>query len=380
MSIKLNRINRIITLIPNRFPTEKAYGVTVSETMNASLSLGYSSEVWCTSDEILFKNNFLVKKILPNFRTSQYPLLEKLLFQWSRFLFLVKSIRSLPDCDSIVIWTRDPIISVCVAIARRNLNICLELHHAPTPTDKAIFVSLTQLITLKPEKFKIFTLTDRLSEELSPTFSMYHSGLIHMAAPPEFFNVNKDETNKNQIVLGYVGKAFSSGNSNQLEKFLQLFQSVEDSFPNLKLELIGIESEHIPNLLSTIDDKLVRSGRIEIVGHLSRAHVQARLQKIDIGVVPYTSSKYNDFRFPIKIVEYAASGCALLLCDTENLKSLVGNHGTYFKHEDRISFCRALSDLIENRGKLRSAQQLARIWANDFTYLRRVNVVLEAFL
>lgn len=348
--------------------------------MDASLSLGYASEIWCTSDGVTFRDSFHVKKISSTFRTSHNPLLEKFSFQWSRLLFLLKSIKNLPDCDSIIVWTRDPVIGICVAIVRRSLNVCLELHHAPTRLEEAIFGTLNKIANLKPHKFKIFTLTDRLSRELNSTFSTFHSGLIHMAAPPDLFTLDKAKRFEDEIVLGYVGKAFSSGNDNHLEKFVRLFQSVAEDFPNLRLELIGIESEHISHLSRAIDEKLVSSGRIEIVGHLSRAQVQERLEKIDIGIVPYISSKYNDFRFPIKIVEYAAAGCALLLCDTVNLKSIVGKHGRYFNHEEKESFSRALSDLAENREKLICAQELARTWAYDFTYARRVETVVEAFL
>ena len=128
-----------------------------------------------------------------------------------------------------------------------------------------------------------------------------------------------------------------------------------------------------------VDSSLLNSSRIEIVGHLSRDQLKERLQRIAIGIVPYASSSYNDFRFPIKIVEYAAAECALLLSNTANLRLIVGNAGTYFELQSQESFHASLVELTEGAASLRSAQKRARIWAQEFTYEKRIETVLDKF-
>ncbi len=372
-------IRRIITLLPIRFPTDKAYGVTVAETMKAASTLGYQAEVWCTSDVASVQEGFMVKRITSNFRGSKNRFAERFFFEWNRLLFIVKVVYKMPNSESILIWCRDPVLSLCIAFVRRRVKVCLELHHPPSQLDTTIFRAIVAFMSVDQDTFKIFTLTNKLSKNLHTCFRPFFAGSIHMAAPKTFFSLSKVDADDNQLVLGYVGKAYSSGNDNKLGDLISLFQQEAKNFPQLKLELLGIEKEFGNELLHLVDSSLLNSSRIEIVGHLSRDQLKERLQRIAIGIVPYASTSYNDFRFPIKIVEYAAAECALLLSDTANLRLIVGNAGTYFELSSQESFHAALVELTEGAVSLRSAQKRARIWAQEFTYEKRIETVLDKF-
>ncbi len=372
-------IRRIITLLPIRFPTEKAYGVTIAETMNAASALGYQAEVWCTTDVSPIQETFVVKRIARNFRESKNKSVERLFFEFNRLIFILKVVHQLPNSESILVWCRDPVLSLFISLVRKRVKVCLELHHPPSHLDTTVFRAIVPFMSVDQDSFKIFTLTNKLSENLHRCFVPFFAGSIHMAAPKTFFDLSKVDAVDDQVVLGYVGKAFSSGNDNKLADLISLFQNEARNFPQLKLEILGIEKEFRNELLRLVDTSLLDSSRIEIVGHLSRNQLRERLQRIAIGIVPYASTKYNDFRFPIKIVEYAAAECALLLSNTANLRLIVGNAGTYFELSSQESFHASLVELTESATILRSAQKRARIWAQEFTYEKRIETVLDKF-
>jgi hypothetical protein len=200
-----------------------------------------------------------------------------------------------------------------------------------------------------------------------------------MASPPEFYTSKRTPDSGNSITIALIGKATSSGNSNQLELIIGMLLTELSDFARLKLLIAGIEDSHIEKFKLLIPSDLLDSGRVVILGHLSRAQVLESLMKVDIGIVPYLSNKYNDFRFPIKVVEFASTSCALLASRTVSLEAILGESAMYFDLNRPDSLRNCLNELSNDLAQLEKYKGLARKWSLDYTYEKRVKIVLSSF-
>ena len=200
-----------------------------------------------------------------------------------------------------------------------------------------------------------------------------------MASPPEFYNSKKIPTSDKSITIALIGKATSSGNSNQLELIIGMLLNQISFLPKFKLFIAGIEESHIEKFKSMIPSELLESGRVLVLGHLSRSQVLESLMKVDVGIIPYLSNKYNDFRFPIKVVEFASTSCALLANRTVSLEAILGENAMYFDLNRPETLRNSLKELSNDPKKLEEYKALAKKWSLDYTYEKRVKVVMSSF-
>ena len=370
--------NKIIFVVPNRMPTEKAYGVTILETAKATINLGIQAEIWCTSNSNQELDTDLIKIKYQEFRKSTFKILEFIFFQINRFRFLNKCISQFPERE-IIVWTRDVLGMILILRKTTQVKIALELHHPIGTLDRCIVKFFSNLIGNSGKRVRVFTLSEVLKSRLQPVLKDKFGGLIHMAAPNEFFESNPKEFSKPIITVGYIGKAQSSGISNNLDEILGQLVIELEKFGNLYLKMVGIEDGLRESLLKRVPEYLIENQRVKIIGHVSRDEVLNYLADIDIGLVPYISNAYNDYRFPIKIVEYGSMRCALLFNDSWNLRSLIGSNGVPYQHDSQETLHSALLKLISEPGCLNYYKTSAFEWAKKFTYSRRVEIVLDSF-
>jgi glycosyltransferase involved in cell wall biosynthesis len=364
--------------VPSRFPTEKAYGVTIGESAKAALGMGVHAEIWCSTPADFDHIDSNVKSIQESMNVSTNKIFEMIIFQLSRAKFIFRSIKLMPQRD-VCIWTRDVLAALLILRFRPNLRIALELHHPLGMTDKVFLKLNSHLLKRTQSNLSVFTLTEILKKRLPNNLRAFFKSTIHMAAPGDFFESMKPKNSNGKIVLGYVGKAFSSGEDNQIDLVLKLLIKEIELFPNLYLRIIGIERNKIDQLISMVPKHLLEIRRVSIVGHVSRMEILENLREIDIGLVPYISNEYNDYRFPIKMVEYASLGCVLLVSDTKSFRNLVGENGIFVDLKSTDSLHLNLSALIHDADKLNRYGKLAYLWAKRFTYEERVKIVLNSF-
>jgi hypothetical protein len=200
-----------------------------------------------------------------------------------------------------------------------------------------------------------------------------------MASPPEFYISKRTPAPDDSITIALIGKATSSGNSNQLELVIGMLVTELRHFAEIKLLVAGIEESHIESLRSLIPSEFLESGRVVVLGHLSRDQILDSLVKVDIGIIPYLSNKYNDFRFPIKVVEFASTSCALLASRTDALETILGSNAMYFDLNQPDSLRNCLNELSNDVAQLDKYKELARKWSLDYTYEKRVKIVLSSF-
>ena len=374
-------ISKVILLVPNRMPTEKAYGVTISETQKAFRLLDIECQIWCTSSSksISLVNGEIYRTLTRNFKSPRFRIFEKSSFQWTRLKFLCLALIRIDNNASTLVWTRDSIAALLVLRFKKNTRVALELHHPVGRMDSLIIKCLFPALNKTSQNFRVFLLTPALRNSIPKKLADSFSSVIHMASPPEFYTSKRTPNPDNSITIALIGKATSSGNSNQLELIIGMLLTELRGFARLKLLIAGIEDSHINKFKSMIPSELLDSGRVVLSGHLSRAQVLGSLMKVDIGIVPYLSNKYNDFRFPIKVVEFASTSCALLASRTDSLEAILGENAMYFDLNRPDSLRNCLNELSNGRAQLEKYKILAKKWSLDYTYENRVKIVLSSF-
>ena len=303
-------MGELIYLLPLRYPTEKAYGVTIGNTLSCISNQFHSTQIWCDSN--INKDCYgidLVPIKLPKinriFRIPGSRLSEALNFYFRLMIFAGKTrnqFKLRPPGN--YIWTRHPLTLIFIYNSRKTSKILLEFHQTPNFLDRLLtrrFIAAKSVL--------IIGITEKSIEELHELFPNGQIVKAEMGVPEDNLS-NPDIPLPNGIKIGYVGKSTSSGNDNNLNLLVEGFSLLK--FPEVILEFVGIEPEKKEELLAMARSLKIPDKKITFVDHVPHNHVGKKIAELSIGVLPYQWNEYNSHRFPIKLVEYSAAGLWIL--------------------------------------------------------------------
>ena len=213
---------KFIFALSSRYPTEKAYGVTVGRTAEALRVVGNEVEI-CSPKTSDLSVDFLGNQI----RKFPKGFVSKLLLKysdrsrncnviWQVYFGLRVGLRYRKQ--DVYLCFRDTYSALLSNLCNiRSMHI-LELHHFPNGTKKRI---LQFLATRK--NFRLVFISEDLKIRCAKLFDVGDAAVIQMAVPSEFL-IDSLETRKkgtkNSII--FVGKEQSNGNDNGLLKFIDL--------------------------------------------------------------------------------------------------------------------------------------------------------------
>jgi hypothetical protein len=98
---------------------------------------------------------------------------------------------------------------------------------------------------------------------------------------------------------------------------------------------------------------------------------------LDIGVIPYGDTDYNNERFPIKLIEYAAARVPILISDIQSHRDIAPEKVATFFRPTATHFATKVESLFENSVETTEKNENAYAWAKSFTYKNRVLRVIE---
>ena len=371
---------KTLFLTPDRYPTEKAYGVTTGNTMRAIAQLGIEIEIWNRDNSGFDEFGNPLVRLGKKSGTNQRRLYKIAFLGISRWVYLFDQFRFSFNCVSrlrdeprnAVVWTRFPLVGFVASFAPKANFVIIELHHQPN------FVSRTFLRVirnLKPVEVAVISQTAKLQ------FEALHLGIptliLEMSVPEEFM-----QRAKHPLVLPakicYLGKSKSSGKSNNLEFLLSAFSQMKVDTQN-RIEFTGVESQEIESLVAYSDKLQIARNTIKFVQHMPHQKVNDYLNGISVGLVPYEMNKYNAARVPIKILEYAAKGIWILAPEsfTRNLQLPPGVVLTY-KDGNSTDLASKLDTLILEIESNQNRNSVAIEFAKMHTYESRARkLILE---
>jgi glycosyltransferase involved in cell wall biosynthesis len=161
---------------------------------------------------------------------------------------------------------------------------------------------------------------------------------------PNFVNLAEvPERTRKHIFRDRVKVAFASGLTNYHghTAFLDALSKRKQECFQLEIKIIGAGDnlEKCKRIVSQnkMDDL------VKFTGNLSREDMLTELINSDIGIVPLWNTRLHRARFPLKILDYLASGCTLVASEVGSVKS-VFRHG----HNALLSRPGDMQGLIDN--------------------------------
>ena len=374
-----NRVSKVIFAVNTSYPTQKAYGVTIGRSAEAMNELGFETEIWSAyfegKDEFGNEVKALFGRKTIAFINYIYSHSEKLAFLIQSLLSLLLTLnRLMQSRGSYLLWSRDLPTVVLAAYLRKSSFHLLEIHH---PLKKYYVKILDRVI--KKANFEVGFISENLRRSNLSIYKRQKSFLLPMAAPKEFYSPLNAKVFPEILSVCYVGKGFSSGHENGLKEVLASIKECQEKNLKLQFKFIGIEEEYQRVLKQMKNNYEISDDYLEFVGHVNHSNIPDIMRDFDLGLVPYSSNPYNDSRFPIKLVEYCASGVIPVISNTSNHKALIGSDAAiFYDAESRDSVCKTLGRISFDYD-LNSIRKNGQEWAKQYTYQRRVVSALIQF-
>ena len=361
-------------LLTARYPSEKAYSVTTKETARAANGAGYQTLIYAPTtvnqNDVVDISSIPIT-ILTKLMGRTPQIIDKTLFTLRRIMSALKfrSITKGSD-DSLIVWTRDPLAGIFI---RKSQQLVLELHYIPSMLDSGFCRVLNRRRNLL-----ICTLTNSHRAKIKKLFLNHQIVLTPMAVNQDFFITHNKSQLKQKVA--FLGKGWSSGHDNKLGCIIQELATYKrENKEELRFTFLGIEEKYRTQLEREIQYLDLKRKNIEFIPHVPHESIPSYLNEIAIGLIPYHETKYNNQRFPIKALEYAAAGISILATDTSINREILSDEFCYFYTPtipgDLSSALRAMMD--DTQGRLGKVEK-AREWASKHSYLNRINVVLDS--
>lgn len=367
-----------------RFPTEKAYGVTINQTIRALRAYGHTVDI-LTPESIKNDLSNLLARLHIKQRVNEicFKIIFKI-FLLNRTMFLIyrmffafiarKKITSTPQ----VTWIRDPIVSLFMK-NRDKTTIVLEVHQKMSDLD--YFVTRH---VLKNTNMILAPISKALKEELELQFTKTTNLQIidcPMGVPDEFLSYPQQKNLKKstEFRIGYVGGFYSNGVDQDILQTIRCIQKVSSNrFPKIThLRLIGIE----PKIIENIEDILQKSSKlvIETYPRVNQTDLLLLLDDVDIFILPYPEGEFFRNRFPLKALEYAALRRPILVTRTLSHKNIFNDDEVWFYEPGNCSsFAKTVFDLLHNAKSQNQKINKAYKKAQLHSYTKRIERIIEA--
>ena len=364
----LSQSKNIFFIIPSRYPTEKAYGVTTEYTALALKNLGHNVTIICSykeknqnTDLPIFAINSLIIRLLTSKRIIKFKRF-RFLFFLVIFAFRIRII--LPKSNNII-WCRDIMLAMMLSVFTKNQIVC-EIHRVPSLFERILLLFLNNKTNVL-----LCPITNKLKSKLN--LKGPRCTTAPMAVNSSELELLKNSRKYKQKIISYIGHIHQVGNFLDTNLINNAATLINRNHPEWRINIIGITvDEFQKNLTSKLANNL------DFYGQITRQEVLKALNISRIGLLIYPDSKWFKDNFPIKIVEYAAGGLGIVASDTESHRAILGEDlCVYFKPDSHYNLADAVIKLIENSEFLDFISINSQNWAQNFTYEMRAKKIID---
>lgn len=368
---------KLIFLLPLRYPTEKAYGVTIGNTFSKIKKNLFDCRIWCDTESLTDSYGNTLEAIkLPKIHPKLFGLSRKvsgLIIYFLRLVvFAIKSAIKICKLNKeIYLWTRHPLTLIFSFNSEKVTKLIIEFHHSPNLIDKC----LTRIYA-NTKKVFIICITDQSLNEINILFPKVPAMKAEMAVPDQY--IVKSSMNLPKKIIGsYIGKGSSSGHDNNID-FIIDGLSYLDSNLDFEFRFIGLEPEYKIKLIQKCELLNLSKEKIIFIDHAPHEAIAGMLSELSIGVIPYRWNEYNSHRYPIKLVEYAASGL-WILSDSEFAEGLKLDEklAKRYKSGDPKDFAVQLFCLFQQISSTKLRNLHAIEFAENHTYSIRASNIIK---
>jgi glycosyltransferase involved in cell wall biosynthesis len=141
------------------------------------------------------------------------------------------------------------------------------------------------------------------------------------------------------------------------------------TLPGLRIRLIGGGEARIAQLRARAGSA---GATLDFAGHIPHGRVAAELARACIAVLPNRADPDSAFTSPIKLFEYMAAGCALVVSDLPSLREVLGqDDAVWTAPGDAASLASAIRVLAEDPQRARRLGARVREKARSYTWAAR---------
>lgn len=139
--------------------------------------------------------------------------------------------------------------------------------------------------------------------------------------------------------------------------------------PGDRITLIGGDDESVDALRGKVPDG---GAEVELLGHLPHAEGVRRLGAACIAVLPNRAGSVSEFTSPLKLFEYMAAGCAIVVSDLPVMREILGNDdASWFEPGNPVSLAEAIRRLTADPEYARRLGDRVRERVRDYTWEAR---------
>ena len=366
---------KVYFLMTSRYPTNKAYGVTTGETARALRELGNEVKILSpsTSDSNYdyYKNE--VQEIfspVPSY-LRKYLLningITKLIFFVTSMLLTFKSIELIRREKPDIIWARDYWSVFLLQILIPNSRFVVEVHQFPSFSNNLALAWFS-----RRHGIALLAIQESIREELIKRYPIANVFFGPMGASQSFFEVGKSRISsfslrkERQLRVCYLGRMTSSVKENGIAQLLEDWKRIPGELA--ELTLIGLTQSESDQLISNC-----HINNVVFMPSLKHEDVPRALSNFDCGIIPYPEGTYHRTRFPIKLVEYCASGLNIIATDTASNNDLLSRtFGYFYSAGDTEELLKVLRVIKENTKDSQDRAKQGFEWAQGYTYQKRI--------
>ena len=385
---------KILFVVTSAFPTQKAYGVTTRESMLAAKNLGH--KVYSLSlksnysdsdyDEIANSlNYFEINKtinILKNisFRSTNY--FSRAAWIIMQDLLLKFNYKVINKIESDLIWCRDERTAKTLRKLFPTTTIVVEIHAKPKNRilNKLVKVSKKNSLLLAPINQNLMDLL-KINFDVKKCIagmSISSDLLANEEAVFKFMESINDRRKKEDFKIGYVGKFFPGGFSKGYEDLIDLAVFYKVNQVERLISIAGGLENEVKEVEKKAASLNLNSKNIEITGHLRHSDSLAKVESLDIVVLPEPRDP-NYLGSPLKSYEACALGRILVVAECKINRDQFGDEEFIYWY--RSKSVESLANVIDLAlmDKLLCEKILKQIeFARRHTWEVRVKNVLDA--
>lgn len=360
-------------ILSTRYPTEKAYGVTVGRTCQALRNLGVEASIFAPNSMDRRIDDFgnQINNILENTALFKF-LLRRALAKPLNFvlwqLFLGSKIAFRQHHGKHTYCYRDIYLAIFPILFQRESIHVIEIHHSLNSAKRELVKMMSRL-----ENVKIAYISPHLRERNERKGQLTKSILLEMGVPSEFFRITNKK--RGELSICFLGKGKSNGNANGIENFVSQISKIKLN-RKLHLTFIGLNDQQLESMIS---DSIGLDSQVEfsLIDHIPHNMVPKYLSSFQVGLIPYPDTRYHQDRFPIKILEYAALGLNILITDSEAHRSIIPEECAFFYDPTNSeSLEKAINEILDEKLSTKKRDH-ASDWAKSFTYENRAKKYLQ---
>ncbi len=374
---------RILYIVNQRMPTEKAYGVQIAK-MCEALALGGLNVTLLIpqrgnpSGKTIFdyygiKNNFKIIELrgLDFYWPGIFDKIAFLIKQTISALVLVRiALRNKYD----VIYSRDELPIFLLSFFRKNL--VFEAHRFSKKRN--IFYRC-----FKKNNIKIIVISQGLKDEfIRQGFNRKNILVAPDGVDLEQFKINKTQPEYrtildlplNKILVLYTGHLYEWKGADMLLEAARSFQNRE----NILFVFVGGTDFNVKDFRDRV--KMMQLNNVMIVGFVPHNEVSLYLKAADILVLP-NSGKEDISRLytsPLKMFEYMASGKPIIASDLPSIREVLTDYSAFFSRpDDAGSLITMINEVINNMPEAEKRAQLALQEVVKYSWNARAGNILD---